>query len=79
MTVGLVGPFNNRTSFKAILADGRVTFTLFGSPGQEEVNVKYQLLNPSPNFKDVVDEARAVILAGGTMSPVQVVKSSEKP
>ena len=40
-------------------------------PGREDtVELKYQLLNPAPNFMDVVEEARAVVLAGGTMSPV---------
>ncbi|KAJ3331329.1 DEAD H (Asp-Glu-Ala-Asp His) box helicase 11 [Blyttiomyces sp. JEL0837] len=31
---------------------------------------KYLLLNPSDVFKEIIDEARAVILAGGTMEPV---------
>ena len=50
--------------------DGRVTFSFAGHEGNEEVELKYQLLNPSPHFKEVVDVARTVILAGGTMSPV---------
>ena len=51
--------------------DGRVTFALVENPGQEAtVELKYQLLNPAPNFLEVVNEARAVVLAGGTMSPV---------
>ncbi|THV04455.1 DNA repair helicase [Dendrothele bispora CBS 962.96] len=50
--------------------DGRVILSL---AGKEEVEIKYQLLNPSPHFKDVVEEARAVILAGGTMSPISDV------
>ena len=33
-------------------------------------SLKYMLLNPAPHFQDLVQEARAVILAGGTMSPV---------
>ncbi|KAG5648406.1 hypothetical protein DXG03_004980 [Asterophora parasitica] len=53
--------------------DGRVTFSLTGSPGSEVVELKYQLLNPSPPFKDVVDAARSVVLAGGTMSPISDV------
>ncbi|KAF5362893.1 hypothetical protein D9758_007152 [Tetrapyrgos nigripes] len=53
--------------------DGRIILSLFGKKGEEEVEVKYQLLNPSPHFKDVVEEARAVILAGGTMSPISDV------
>ncbi|XP_006462645.1 histidine phosphotransfer protein [Agaricus bisporus var. bisporus H97] len=55
--------------------DGRVTLALFGKQGQEQVEIKYQLLNPAPNFMDVVDEARSVILAGGTMSPMSDVVS----
>lgn len=48
--------------------DGRVTFSV-GSSGQAEV--KYQLLNPAPSLAHVVESARSVILAGGTMSPVR--------
>ena len=43
---------------------------MVGTPGQEDVEIKYQLLNPAPHFLEVVEEARSVILAGGTMSPV---------
>ncbi|RDB17932.1 ATP-dependent DNA helicase CHL1 [Hypsizygus marmoreus] len=53
--------------------DGRVTFSLVGTPGNEEVELKYQLLNPSPPFRDIVDAARSVVLAGGTMSPMSDV------
>lgn len=35
------------------------------------VTLKYQLLNPSPPFKEIVEEARCVVLAGGTMAPVR--------
>ncbi|TVY32340.1 ATP-dependent DNA helicase, partial [Lachnellula subtilissima] len=34
------------------------------------ITLKYQLLDPSPHFHDIVSSARAVILAGGTMSPM---------
>lgn len=34
------------------------------------VQLKYQLLNPSESFRDIVEEARSVILAGGTMEPI---------
>lgn len=35
-----------------------------------QVEIKFQQLNPATHFQDVVDCARAVVLAGGTMSPV---------
>ncbi|RXW24469.1 hypothetical protein EST38_g1370 [Candolleomyces aberdarensis] len=48
--------------------DGRVTFTLIEVPGQEAtVELRYQLLNPAPNFLEVVQDARAVVLAGAGM------------
>ncbi|KAG8811441.1 ATP-dependent DNA helicase chl1 [Serendipita sp. 399] len=34
------------------------------------VTLKYQLLNPSRVFREIVDEARSVVLAGGTMAPM---------
>jgi len=37
-----------------------------------EVSLKYMLLDPTNHFKEIVEDARAVILAGGTMSPVGV-------
>ncbi|MCJ1307734.1 ATP-dependent DNA helicase chl1 [Agyrium rufum] len=36
----------------------------------EKVALKYMLLDPVHYFRDVVQDARAVILAGGTMSPM---------
>lgn len=35
--------------------------------------LKYMLLDPTHHFREIVDDARAVILAGGTMSPVRLV------
>lgn len=46
--------------------DGRLIFATMG----DAVEIKYQLLNPSALFRDVVEVARSVVLAGGTMSPV---------
>lgn len=51
--------------------DGRVSFSITGGSNQEQVEIKYQLLNPSTPFREVVELARSVILAGGTMSPVR--------
>ncbi|CDO72617.1 hypothetical protein BN946_scf184985.g36 [Trametes cinnabarina] len=46
--------------------DGRVTISLIDG----QVEMKYQHLNPATYFHEVVEAARAVILAGGTMSPI---------
>ncbi|KAN0087763.1 Helicase C-terminal domain containing protein [Tylopilus felleus] len=51
--------------------DGRIILSLVGDrTHQEEVEIKYQLLNPSTTFREVVESARSVVLAGGTMSPM---------
>jgi len=34
------------------------------------IGLQYMLLDPTYHFREIVDEARAVILAGGTMSPM---------
>lgn len=46
--------------------DGRVILEM----GDRGVVLKYVLLNPAERFADVVNSARAVVLAGGTMEPV---------
>ncbi|KAJ7075861.1 helicase C-terminal domain-containing protein [Mycena belliarum] len=54
--------------------DGRITLSLIRTKsGQEEVEMKFQLLNPAPHFLEVIESARSVILAGGTMSPISDV------
>jgi len=53
------------------LPDGRITLAVNKLPGNiDSIEIKHQLLNPAPHFKEVVEEARSVVLAGGTMSPV---------
>lgn len=47
-------------------AEGRMFFT----KKDNEVHLRYTLLDPTAHFREIVEEARAVILAGGTMSPV---------
>jgi chromosome transmission fidelity protein 1 len=47
-------------------AEGRLFFEKSGT----DVLLKYLLLDPTNHFRETVEEARAVILAGGTMSPV---------
>lgn len=45
---------------------------LFLNKADGGVLLRYMLLDPTNHFKDIVDEARAVVLAGGTMSPVSL-------
>jgi Rad3-related DNA helicase len=56
--------------------DGRVLLSIEDGPSTSPastpiVTLKYILLNPAERFKEVVDSARSVILAGGTMEPVR--------
>ena len=41
---------------------------------KNDVSLKYMLLDPTHHFKEIVEDARAVILAGGTMSPVKFLR-----
>lgn len=74
--------------------DGRVLLRLDTLSGSSQVTaseeadtnaegpgmtLKYQLLNPSHVFKSLVDEARSIILAGGTMEPISDFQSQLVP
>ncbi|NXU43716.1 DDX11 helicase, partial [Drymodes brunneopygia] len=48
--------------------DGRVILNRQGTVGQS--SLKFLLLNPAVHFAKIVEECRAVIIAGGTMQPV---------
>ncbi|KAL9586121.1 MAG: hypothetical protein Q9212_001102 [Teloschistes hypoglaucus] len=50
------------------VAEGRFFFERGES---SVVALKYILLDPTFHFRDVVEDARAVVLAGGTMSPME--------
>ncbi|WVQ77661.1 hypothetical protein IAR50_007349 [Cryptococcus sp. DSM 104548] len=70
-----ISSFHTVESFLLSLSDakddGRVILSLEDvSKVAPVVTIKYVLLNPSERFKEVVEEARSVILAGGTMEPV---------
>ena len=60
--------------------DGRVlvqktsTPTTHSETTSSDPFLKFLLLNPAVHFKEIVQEARSVILAGGTMSPVRIFK-----
>jgi chromosome transmission fidelity protein 1 len=49
-------------------AEGRI---FHSRTDENDQCLKYMLLDPTHHFRDIVQEARAVILAGGTMSPVR--------
>ncbi|PFH53881.1 hypothetical protein AMATHDRAFT_186475 [Amanita thiersii Skay4041] len=70
---GEIPPLNVVEQFMLSLTgandDGRITISLVGG-SEKQVQLKYQQLNPSSNFMEVVEAARSVILAGGTMSPI---------
>lgn len=53
-------------------AEGRF---FFSKEEMSSITLKYMLLDPTFHFKDIVEDARAVVLAGGTMSPVTHLKS----
>ena len=50
-------------------AEGRFFYSKLEN---SDMFLKYMLLDPTHQFKEIVDAARAVILAGGTMSPVHI-------
>ncbi|KAH7382985.1 helicase C-terminal domain-containing protein [Cadophora sp. MPI-SDFR-AT-0126] len=51
--------------------EGRLFYALSPtSTTPDLITLKFQLLDPSPHFQTLVSSARAVILAGGTMSPM---------
>jgi chromosome transmission fidelity protein 1 len=50
--------------------EGQLFFTKPTSPTTPDaITLKFLLLDPSTHFQEIVSQARAVILAGGTMSP----------
>ncbi|XP_053695982.1 ATP-dependent DNA helicase DDX11 [Sabethes cyaneus] len=50
--------------------DGRVLLT-YNSKENQRASMKYLLLNPGARFEEILTNCRSVILAGGTMQPVE--------
>lgn len=57
-------------SFLAALMNPDAEGRFFASRQEADLVVRYTLLDPREHFRDIVQNARAVILAGGTMSPM---------
>ncbi|KAF2772683.1 DNA repair helicase [Teratosphaeria nubilosa] len=57
-------------NFLTALMNPSVEGRFFWAHEGEEVVLRYMLLDPSQHFREIVEDARAVILAGGTMSPM---------
>ncbi|EJD50674.1 DNA repair helicase [Auricularia subglabra TFB-10046 SS5] len=65
------------TALSGASADGRIFVNVNAAEGT--LQLKYQLLNPAPHFQEIINEARAVVLAGGTMSPISVFEQQLLP
>lgn len=63
--------------------DGRVLLTSELQPkdtsSENKLSLRYILLNPAEHFASVVQEARSIVLAGGTMAPVSEAAIVESP
>ncbi|KZP31421.1 DNA repair helicase [Athelia psychrophila] len=74
---GATPPLHSVEAFMLALTsandEGRICFSVLKDANQQSMEMKFQLLNPASPFREVVDTARSVILAGGTMSPVSDV------
>ena len=57
-------------SFLITLMNPSAEGKLFFAKSEDDILLKYRLLDPTNHFREIVEDARAVILAGGTMSPM---------
>ena len=55
----------------SVHCEGRILISNSSGPADEQTkSIKYMLLNPSSQFKDIISECRSIIVAGGTMHPL---------
>lgn len=52
-------------------AEGRIFYM---TNEDADASLRYMLLDPTHHFREIVEEARAIVLAGGTMSPVSFAR-----
>lgn len=57
-------------SFIQCLSNPLKSGKFFFDKQESEISLKYLLLDPSEDFKDIVEESKCVLLAGGTMEPI---------
>lgn len=67
---GSQGLLINFQTFLAALMNPAEEGRFFISRHDKDISIRYTLLDPREHFRDIVEDARAVILAGGTMSPM---------
>ncbi|KAJ3579672.1 hypothetical protein NPX13_g893 [Xylaria arbuscula] len=56
-------------SLSNLSSEGRIFYHRVGGKEQEDIKLSYLLLSPTHAFSSIASKARAVVLAGGTMSP----------
>ncbi|KAK5137203.1 hypothetical protein LTR08_000708 [Meristemomyces frigidus] len=66
---------NFLTTLMSPSSEGR----FFWAKDHETTTIRYMLLDPSEHFREIVQDARAVIMAGGTMSPMEDYKQQLFP
>ncbi|KAI0803462.1 helicase C-terminal domain-containing protein [Xylaria sp. FL0064] len=58
-------------SLSNLSSEGRIFYHKVGGKEREDIKLSYLLLSPTHAFSSIALKARAVILAGGTMSPFE--------
>ena len=64
------GVLSSLQSFLIVLMNPADEGRFFFSKKDQDFSIRYVLLDPREHFRDIVEDSRAVILAGGTMSPM---------
>lgn len=58
-------------SLTNLSSEGRIFYNKVRGPSQTDIKLSYLLLSPTYAFSSIASSARAIILAGGTMSPFE--------
>ena len=68
-----ISPLRNIQTFLMSLTNANKDGRVVVSCSDESKALKFVMMNPAIHFREIVDEARSVVLAGGTMQPVSDV------